>query len=117
MSGRSVVTMTPFVFEDGKIYYFEIKSRSGNDYHDLFCYTKVRKSIFYFFKYDKFKQIGNSELVDSNLNKNNIEYKLSILIKAHTVNAIPGWDGFVGKVPEDIKKSILRNAKLGDILD
>lgn len=44
-----IVEMTPFVFEDGKIYYFQImKRRSSNDYHDLYVYEKedVDKSSF-----------------------------------------------------------------------
>ena len=37
-----VIKMTPFIFEDGNTYYFQIEDRdSSNDYHDLYVYKKV----------------------------------------------------------------------------
>lgn len=68
-SGRIIIDRTPFVFEDGKIYYFEIKSRSSNEYHDLFCYRRIEVINFFRFKSYKYEQIGSNEMIKSCLSK------------------------------------------------
>ena len=40
-----IVEMTPFIFEDGETYYFDIRKRYTNVYHDLFVYKKIEKVI------------------------------------------------------------------------
>ena len=40
-----IVEMTPFLFEDGNTYYFEIRKRHSNSYHNLFVYKNVEKII------------------------------------------------------------------------
>lgn len=40
-----IVEMTPFIFEDGETYYFDIRKRYTNVYHNLFVYKKVDKVI------------------------------------------------------------------------
>ena len=114
--------MTPFIFEDGKTYYFQIKSRYSNIYHNLFCYKRIKteKYKFLFFgKYDhyKYEQIGNSNLVSTSLNKSEIKDELTHIIRSNVDLSIPDWDGFVGNIPEDVKKSLLRNSKLNNLLD
>lgn len=121
MSERIIIDKTPFIFEDGKTYYFEIKSRiSSNDYHNLSCFEKIKKiRKFLFIKIENFeyRQIGNDSLININLNKEDVERELKKIINANTINAIKGWDGFVGNIPDNIRKSSSRNSKLKDILD
>ena len=40
-----IVEMTPFIFEDGETYYFDIRKRHSNAYHDLFVYKKIDKVL------------------------------------------------------------------------
>jgi hypothetical protein len=96
MENKIIIEMTPFIFEDGKIYYFEIRSRLTNKYHNLFCFKKVKKTkakTFLFFKigemeYDEYEQIGSCQLIDSNcLNKENIESEICQLIRSHSIKS------------------------------
>ena len=36
-----VIEKTPFIFEDGNIYYFDVTERSSSSYHNLWVYEKV----------------------------------------------------------------------------
>jgi hypothetical protein len=39
---KEIVKMTPFVYEDGNIYYFNIlDTEYSNDFHNLFVYKKI----------------------------------------------------------------------------
>ncbi len=50
------------------------------------------------------------------LNKENIESEICQLIRSHSIKSIPGWDGFVGNIPEKFKKSMSRDSKIDDLL-
>lgn len=42
--GDVVIEMTPFIFEDGNTYYFQILKRShSNDYHDIMYMRRLEK--------------------------------------------------------------------------
>ena len=42
MGAEVIIEMTPFIFEDGNTYYFQIVKRgSSNDWHNLFVYEKI----------------------------------------------------------------------------
>lgn len=118
-----VIKMTPFIFEDGNTYYFQIEDRdSSNDYHDLYVYKKVvikRKFLWWKWESTRYDLINESpELVDTTLNINEIKSDIKKIIIAKSANhQIKGWDGFVGNVPEDLKKSMLRDSKLNDLFN
>lgn len=122
-----IVEMTPFVFEDGNIYYFQVlKRESSNDYHDLFVYRKIDidKSSFFDKLLKKvnmvsdFEQINKRpELISISLNVGEIKSDIIKIINSTKANKqIEGWDGFVGDVPEHLKQALKREAKLKDIL-
>jgi hypothetical protein len=53
-----IIEMTPFIFEDGKTYYFNITKREytkllPNDFHDLWVYEKVEKETKRWFRTKK----------------------------------------------------------------
>jgi hypothetical protein len=64
-------------------------------------------------------QINQSpELIDVKLNAIEVKASLKKIIYANNANVqINGWDGVVGDVPDDVKKALLRNSKLKDLLD
>lgn len=124
---KVIIEMTPFVFEDGKIYYFQILKRdSSNDYHNLYVYEKINidKTSFIGKLFNKlntvseYKSINDRpELVSIRLNVNEIKEDIKKIIsstKAH--KQIVGWDGFVGDVPDDLKQALKRESKLRNIL-
>lgn len=122
-----IVEMTPFVFEDGNIYYFQVlKRESSNDYHDLFVYRKIDIDKTSFFDkllkkvnmVSEFKQINDRpELISISLNVGEIKSDIIKIINSTKANKqIEGWDGFVGDVPEHLKQALKREAKLKDIL-
>jgi hypothetical protein len=118
-----VIEMTPFVYEDGKTYYFEIyKRRSSNDFHDLYVYKKlITKKSFLWRKWEiieyKCFNEGNAELVSVSLNSENIKLKIEKILNANSaMHQIKNWDGFVGNVPDDIKKALQRDSKLDELL-
>lgn len=122
-----IVEMTPFVFEDGNIYYFQVlKRESSNDYHDLFVYKKIDIDKSSFFDkilkkvnmISEFKQINDRpELISISLNSREIKKDIIKIINSTKANKqIDGWDGFVGDVLEHLKQALKREAKLKDIL-
>ena len=115
--------MTPFIYEDGKTYYFQISRRSStNDYHDLYVYEKIveeKKNFWGKLKVKEYyKQINTSpELINTKLDTQEIKMGIKkILIAKKAKHQLNGWDGFVGNIPEDVKKSLRRDSKLKDIL-
>ena len=115
--------MTPFIFEDGNTYYFKIVRREhSNDYHDLYVYEKVTQKHKSFWgkitetsSYNKLNE--SPQLVSVRLNTDEIKGKIKItLIATKATHQLKDWDGFVGNVPDDYKKAILRDGKLKNIL-
>ena len=118
-----IIEMTPFIFEDGNTYYFEILRReSSNDYHDIYVYEKIieeRKNFWgklkvkeYFNKINK-----NPELVSTSLDTNEIKRDLKkILIATKAKHQLRNWDGFVGNIPDDVKTALKRESSLKNIL-
>jgi hypothetical protein len=116
---RIIIEMTPFIFEDGNTYYFQIDKRdSTNDYHDLFVYEKQVEKRFWGNK-ENFICLNSDkpELIEVRLDTHNIKARIKkILIAAKAKHQLTDWDGFVGDVPDDVKKSLKREGKLKNIL-
>lgn len=118
-----IIEMTPFIFEDGNTYYFEILRReSSNDYHDIYVYEKIieeRKNFWgklkvkeYFNKINK-----NPELVSTSLDTNEVKKDIKkILIATKAKHQLRNWDGFVGNIPDDVKTALKRESSLKNIL-
>ena len=120
---RIVIKMTPFVFEDGKTYYFQIEEReSTNDYHNLYVYVKkTEQKKFLWRKWEEYRyeQLNSSpELVGVELDKKEICADIKkIIVSKSAKHQIKGWDGFVGNVSDEEKKALLRDSKLKDLLE
>lgn len=115
---RVIIEMTPFIFEDRNTYYFKIFKRpSTNDYHDLFVYEKVNYKTWYGTTKSKYVQLNNSaELVGVKLDSIDVKNRIKkVLIGTKASHKIANWDGFVGNIPDDIKKSLSRNNRLDDL--
>lgn len=123
-----IVEMTPFLFEDGNTYYFEIRKRHGNSYHNLFVYKNVekiteRKTWFGLGPTEKKVTSelvcinkDNASLVNTTLDSKEVKREIkNIIIANQAVTKIKDWDGFVGDIPEDAKKSLSRDNKLKDL--
>lgn len=123
-----IVEMTPFIFEDGETYYFDIRKRYTNVYHDLFVYKKIEKVIerrtwFGFGATEKETKTeikclnpGNGSLVNIELRAAEIKKEIKdIIVSNQAVTKIKDWDGFVGDIPENVKKSLSRENKLKDL--
>lgn len=114
-----IIEMTPFIYEDGNSYYFEIYKRpSTHEYHNLFVYEKVsKKKLFGGIKY-VYNQLNSSpELVSNQLKSEEIKRSIIKILTGTKANfQIKGWDGFVGNIPEEIKKAFGRESKLNDLL-
>ena len=116
-----VIKMTPFIFENGNTYYFKIVRRDGStDFHDLYVYNKVvikRNFLWWTWenvRYDQFNERG--EMVSVKLITSEVKREIhKIIIARSAVHQLKGWDGFVGNVPEELKKSMQRDSKLNDL--
>jgi hypothetical protein len=124
MSQKIIIELTPFIFEDGKTYYFKIlKRESSTDYHDLFVYERietVRTNIFGKKRTDiYYNQINSSpELVSTSLNTNEVKrYIKQVIISTKAHHQLSGWDGFVGDIPEDVKMAVKRDNTLNRLLE
>ena len=123
-----IVEMTPFLFEDGKTYYFDIRKGYSNSYRHLFVYNKVekvterttwfglgateRKVTSEFFCINK----DNGAYVNIDLKADEVKREIKRTIVANqAVTTIKDWDGFVGDIPADAKKALSREAKLNDL--
>jgi len=117
---KIIIEMTPFIFEDGNTYYFQIHKRdSSNDYHDLYVYEKHTEKKFWGGVKESFVclNIDKPELIEVRLDTYNIKYRIKkILIATKAKHQLKDWDGFVGEVPDDVKKSLKRDGKLKNIL-
>ena len=122
-----IIEMTPFIFEDGNTYYFQIVKRDySNDYHDLFVYEKVRvknKSKSFWGKVtitesENFVKVSEkSELISAKLNTVEIKREIKkILIANKDIHQLKDWDGFVGDIPDDVKVALKREISLKNIL-
>jgi hypothetical protein len=119
-----IIEMTPFIFEDGNTYYFQVlKRKLSNDYHNLFVYEKImKKKIFFIFWkkdfYDYVKLNESPELISVNLNTNELKKDIYKILTTRKVNhLLKDWDGFVGNIPDDVKKNLKRENSLKSILD
>lgn len=120
--GDIIIEMTPFTYEDGKIYYFNITKRSySNDYHDLWVYQKVEIDDSNWFRsktrieYQKLNT--SSEIVSVKLDVDEIKRDIKKIIQSQKAHIqIKGWDGFVGDVPKDLQTQMTRDAKLNQII-
>jgi len=123
-----IVEMTPFLFEDGKTYYFDIRKGYSNTYHYLFVYKKVeitteRKTWFGLGKTEtkvttEYQCINknNGALVNINLNTREVKSEIkNVIVANQAVTKIKDWDGFVGDIPTDAKMALLRDSKLNDL--
>ena len=118
--------MTSFIFEDGNTYYFQIYKRErSNDYHDLFVYEKIEYKTWYGSNRSKYNQLNYCpELICVKLDSKEIKTHIIKILKAHIIKIlkatkavykIKDWDGFVGDIPDEAKKSLSRNDKLNDL--
>jgi hypothetical protein len=120
--GDIIIEMTPFTYEDGDIYYFNITKRNySNDYHDLWVYKKVEVDDSNWFRkktrieYQKLNT--SSEIVSVKLDVNEIKRDIKKIIQSQKAHIqIKGWDGFVGDVPKDLQTQMTRDAKLNQII-
>jgi hypothetical protein len=117
-----VIEKTPFIFEDGNIYYFDVTERRlfsapSSSYHNLWVYEKVSVK-FLWKKFERYKLINyKPELINTEINTHEIKSEIKkILISKKVKTQLKDWDGFVGDIPEEMKKSFKREAKLNNIL-
>ena len=121
-----IVSMTSFVFEDGETYYFEIAKFENLGYYQIDVYRKIvenKRFLFWKWKSSKYSKINffipdsPTNLIKRILNKKEIKEKLKELITYwKETTQISGWDGLVGEIPEDMKKSVKRDSILDDLL-
>lgn len=123
-----IVEMTPFLFEDGKTYYFDIRKRYTNSYHDLFVYKKVDKvterTTWFGLGPTETKVTTNYEclnpdngaLVNIELRADEVKREIKrTILSNQAIERIKDWDGFVGDIPADAKAALAREAKLNDL--
>jgi hypothetical protein len=118
-----VIEMTPFIFEDGNTYYFQIVKRgSSNDYHDIYVYEKIRDEKKNFWGkvkiYEYFSKINKrSELISVKLDTSEIKRDIKKILTANKAkHQLKNWDGFVGDIPNDVKLALKRESSLKNIL-
>ena len=119
---KVIVEMTPFIFEDGNTYYFQIFNRpSTNDYQNLYVYEKkvtIKRSFWgkETTKEDFIQLNERAELVDYRLKTSEIKQSIKrILTGTKASYIIKDWDGFVGDIPDQVKKALTRDNKLKDL--
>jgi hypothetical protein len=93
---KTLVPYTKFLYEDGNYYFFKISKRSSSSYSNLRCYKKTM---------GLYKQVGNEELVDSKLKTERIKTEIKQILEPYTAKFEgSNWDGFVGDIPDHIKR-------------
>ena len=127
-----IVEMTPFLFEDGNTYYFEIRKRHGNIYHNIYHNLFVYKNVEKITERKTWFGLGPTEkkvtselvcinkdsaaLVNISLDSKEVKKEIKdVIIANQAVTKIKDWDGFVGDMPEDVKKSLSRDNKLKEL--
>ena len=102
---KEIVGYTKFIYEDANTYYFRIIDRDSNSFHNLKCYSK---------KGNEYLQIGSEELISVNFNSSIIKKGIKDTLSRH-VHKVDwaDWDGFVGEIPNHIK----REGRLKQLLD
>ena len=119
------IKMTPFIFEDGMTYSFEIYKRSsGTEYFDLYVYRKTiskRKILWWKWESVRYESINECprkvKLFNGGYNNEEIKCTIkNIIIEKSTEYKIKGWDGFVGNVPQEIKAAHKRDSKISDLI-
>ena len=104
-----VIEMTPFIYEDGKTYYFKIyKRESSNEFHNLYVYKKVvvdRKFLWWEWKNIRYDLLNDrAELISTKLDTSEIKRDIQKILNSKVaVHQLRNWDGFVGNIPDDIK--------------
>ena len=118
-----IIEMTPFIFEDGNTYYFQIVKRGySNDYHNIFVYKKVKTEKKNF--WGKVKVIEDFAIINKDpklisVKLDTVEIKKDIkkiLVANKATHQLKNWDGFVGDIPDDVKVSLKRENSLNKIL-
>lgn len=116
---NKITEMTPFVFEDGNIYYFQILKREySNEYHNIFVYEKkkvLKKKWFRKYYEEEFFQVGEPEMINIDFDVQVLKSRICKVIRSTKPKMVDGWDGFVGDVPDDLKKAFVRAAKIGNL--
>lgn len=64
---------------------------------------------------EKFVQVGSSQLIDIDINVNDLKSEICSVIRSTKPKVIDGWDGFVGEIPDDLKKAFIRSSKIDDL--
>lgn len=121
--GDIAIEMTPFIFEDGMAYSFEIYKRPSGEYFDLYVYRKtvsIRKILWWKWESVRYESINELprkvKLYNGGYNEE-IKWTIkNIIIEKSTEYKIKGWDGFVGDVPEEIKAAHKRDSKISDLI-
>ena len=118
MDKNVIVEMTPFIFEDGNTYYFQILKRSTS-FHDLFVYKKEKRRNFWLKSYDEMVCLNEDDpkLVNIPVSTINVKSLIFDVLKSIEEAKLVGWDGFVGNISDEVKKSLIRESKLDNILD
>lgn len=121
---RRIVDMTPFVYENGKCYYFNITDRGSDSYYALYVYEKSKKKNFWGREKEVFIPINSdSAMVGVELNTSGIKDRIYEVLSIHLRGldakkcGLKDWDGFVGNIPEDVKKSLRRDDRIKNILE
>lgn len=125
--GDIIVEMTPFLFEDGETYYFEVRKGYSNSYHYLYVYKKeeviserktwwglgaTERTSTYEYKPVNTEYTLVSTTLEAKILKKEIK---DAIIANKAVTKIKDWDGFVGDIPNDAKLAMLREAKLNNL--
>lgn len=125
--GDIIVEMTPFLFEDGETYYFEVRKGYSNSYHYLYVYKKeeviserktwwglgaTERTSTYEYKPVNTEYTLVSTTLEAKILKKEIK---GVIIANKAVTKIKDWDGFVGDIPNDAKLAMLREAKLNNL--
>ena len=114
------IKMTPFIFEDGMTYSFEIyKSPSDTEYFDLYVYRKTVTKILWWkcVRYESINECPRKVKLFNGGYNEEIKWTIkNIIIEKSTEYKIKGWDGFVGNVPQEIKAAHKRDSKISDLI-
>ncbi|CAG7581726.1 MAG: hypothetical protein SLAVMIC_01000 [uncultured marine phage] len=96
---KPIVKRTPLIYEDGNEYYFNIRYRGSISYHTLFVYRKVTiLGINFYIPI-------NDELIDKEFTTEKVKNKIEKVLQDYTAHGkLEDWDGFVGDIPDHVKR-------------